>query len=53
MPLELSPDSIWLAIIQKFAKHVEDNAEKLRKHFVNFDGKQTLKVRIDTFEFGK
>lgn len=43
-PFVLSPDMIWLLISQGFARHVNNNAEALRKHFVKHDGKLTLLV---------
>jgi hypothetical protein len=51
-PFVISPDMIWLLISQGFALHVISNAEKLRKQFVNFSGKETLfvqdnRIRID------
>eukprot|EP00730_Choanoeca_flexa_P003754 TRINITY_DN11492_c6_g3_i1.p1 TRINITY_DN11492_c6_g3~~TRINITY_DN11492_c6_g3_i1.p1 ORF type:complete len:384 (+),score=111.88 TRINITY_DN11492_c6_g3_i1:67-1218(+) len=51
-PLVLSPDVIWLAIMQGFAKHVDANAEKLRSQFVDFEGKKELIVRRDNFVKG-
>jgi len=47
-PIVLSPDVIWLLISQGFAQHVNANAEKMRHHFVNFDGKLTLIVKTAT-----
>ncbi|CAB9500082.1 expressed unknown protein [Seminavis robusta] len=44
LPLELSPDSIWIAISYAFAKHVDQNAESLRKNFVQHEGKKRLLV---------
>jgi len=44
-PVVLSPDVIWLLISQGFAQHVNANAERLRRHFVSFDGKLTLIVK--------
>jgi hypothetical protein len=44
-PVVLSPDVIWLLISQGFAQHVNANAEKLRRYFVNYDGKLTLVVK--------
>lgn len=41
-PLVLSPDSIWLAVAQGFALHVEANSESLRKHFVQHEGQVTI-----------
>jgi hypothetical protein len=36
-PVVLSPDAVWLLISQGFAQHVNANAEKLRRYFVDFD----------------
>ena len=46
-PIRIKPDHIWLLIFQAFSNHVNANSEKLRRHFVNFDGKQKLIVRTD------
>ena len=43
-PIRIKPDDIWLLIVQAFSNHVNANSEKLRHYFVNFDGKQKLKV---------
>jgi hypothetical protein len=43
-PFVLSPDMIWLLISQGFSRHVAANSEKLRHHFVKFQGKTTLTV---------
>jgi len=43
-PIRIKPDDIWLLIIQSFSNHVNINSEKLREQFVNFSGKQTLKI---------
>lgn len=51
-PLVLTPDSIWLMIAQGIARHIELNAEELRHHFVEHQGKKVLKVRRDDFVFG-
>ena len=51
-PLILSPDIIWLATMQGFAKHVNKNAEKLRDMFVSHQGKKLIKVRRDDFAKG-
>ncbi|GBO54050.1 hypothetical protein APA_1998 [Pseudanabaena sp. lw0831] len=45
-PLVLTPDIIWITIAQGFAQHVNNNAEKLRSHFVQHEGKQKLVVEI-------
>lgn len=51
-PLTISPDMVWLMIVQGFALHVNENAEALRKRFVDFDGKTNLDVRRDEFVKG-
>jgi hypothetical protein len=51
-PLVLSPDQLWLVIAQGFAFHVNANAEKLRKKFVNHEGKKTIEIWRDDFVKG-
>lgn len=51
-PLVLSPDAIWMTLIQGFAIHVNQNAETLRKHFVEHDGKRHIQIRRDDFVKG-
>ena len=46
-PIRIKPDDIWLLIVQAFSNHVNSNAEKLRKYFVDFDGKKTLMVNYN------
>jgi len=48
-PLILSPDILWLMIAQGTALHVNSDPEKYREKFVNFEGKQDIIVRDDTF----
>ena len=45
-PIRIKPDDIWLLIVQCFSYHVNENSEKLRKYFVNFDGKKDLVIKI-------
>lgn len=51
-PLVLSPDMIWLLILQGLASHVNANAEALRKKFVTHNGKLVLNVKRDAFQKG-
>ena len=46
-PFTLSPDMIWLLIMQGFSQHINNNHEELRKLFVQHAGKMTLLVRND------
>ena len=49
-PVTISPDIMWLLISQGFAQHVNNNAEKLRSMFVDFEGQETLVVRRNVTE---
>jgi len=49
LPLALNPDHIWAVIAYGFAKHVDKNAEALRKNFVQHEGKKRLLVEVDHF----
>ena len=53
MPLIISPDIIWLQIVQQLGIHINQNSEKLRDKFVNFKGKKEIEVRRDYFVKGK
>jgi hypothetical protein len=46
LPLTLSPDAIWLTILQGFSHHVNANAEKLRHRLVRHEGRVTLEQKI-------
>ncbi len=43
-PLVLSPDMVWLAIVQGFARHVNENSDALRAKLVQHQGKKRLNV---------
>src|SRR3990167_723599 len=49
-PLTLSPDDVWLAILQGFALHLRENGESLRQRFVDFTGRATLSVEVHDAE---
>ena len=51
-PLCLSPDTIWLMIIQGVANHINAHAEELRPRIVSHQGKVTIQVRRDDFVKG-
>jgi hypothetical protein len=50
--LKLSPDVIWLTIIQSFARYVNNNAELLRSKFVDFEGKKGLVINRPSWTKG-
>jgi len=43
-PLVLSPDMVWVTVVQGLAQHVRNHAEQLRHHFVGHQGKLEIKV---------
>jgi hypothetical protein len=43
-PLVLSPDMIWIAVVQGLARHVKNHAERLRDRFVGHAGKLEIIV---------
>ena len=46
LPIRLTPDIIWLLIVQGFSQHVNFNSEYLRNRFVNFQNKKKLQLII-------
>jgi hypothetical protein len=52
-PISISPDMIWLLIVQGFASHVDVNSDSLREHFVKHDGKVKIIIKRDGFRKGK
>jgi hypothetical protein len=49
-PLIISPDCIWLTIVQGFGHHVNQYAEDLRGRVVRHEGKKDLCVRTASLE---
>jgi hypothetical protein len=49
-PLVLSPDSFWMAIVQGFGHHVDQNSDALRSRIVRHEGKKTLEVSTDSLD---
>ena len=48
-PVCLSPDVIWLTLMQGIARHVNENSKALRPQFVAHDGPLLIAVRRDDF----
>ena len=46
--LKITPDDVWMAIMLFFSKYADDNAEALRKAFVNHEGKKQLVIETST-----
>ena len=49
VPLTITPDMIWYLIASGTSIHINQNAEKLRKIFVNHDGKVEIEIQRDDF----
>ncbi|MCA9802943.1 MAG: DUF4419 domain-containing protein, partial [Cyanobacteria bacterium HKST-UBA02] len=45
-PLVLSPDMIWIAVVQGFAQHINNNPEKYRHRFVSHEGKLLVTASV-------
>ena len=43
-PITITPDMIWILVLQGFSRFMEKHAEKVREIFVNFSGKKELNV---------
>jgi hypothetical protein len=43
-PLVLSPDMVWVALVQGLARHVRNHAERLRDRFVGHPGKLEIAI---------
>lgn len=46
LPLTLSPDAIWLTIVQGFSHHINNHAEALRGRLVRHEGRRELVEKI-------
>jgi Domain of unknown function (DUF4419) len=44
--LVLRPDDVWLSILTQFSMFVNANAEQLRAHFVDHEGKKQLSIDV-------
>lgn len=51
LPLTLSPDIIWIAILQGFARHVRVNAAQLEGRLMSHPGKHVIEIVISTTEW--
>ena len=49
LPIRLTPDIIWLLIVQGFSHHVNYNSKELREKFLNFEGKKKLEIIIPKY----
>ena len=43
-PITVTPDMIWILVLQGFSRFTEKYAEQVREKFVNFEGKKDLKI---------
>jgi hypothetical protein len=52
-PLVISPDVIWLMILQGFSTHIELNKAKYQYSLVDFEGIKRIDIKRDDFVRGK
>jgi len=43
-PITVSPDMIWLLILQGYSKFMDKYSELVREKYVNFNGQKTIKI---------
>ena len=43
-PINISPDMIWLLVLQGFARFMDKYSELVREKYVNFKGKKTINI---------
>lgn len=48
-PIVISPDMIWLLIMQGASLHIQENKDSLKRKLVNFENSKEFKVRRDSF----
>ena len=46
-PITITPDMLWILILQGFSRFMEKYADKVREKFVNFSGKKDLTILRD------
>ncbi len=51
LPLSLSPDMIWLAILQGFTRHVKVHATELEGRLMNQPGKHVIRVVVHQLDW--
>ena len=44
-PIVISPDMIWILILQGYSRFMDKYSELVREKYVNFEGKKTLNVK--------
>jgi len=49
-PVILSPDIIWLTLIEGFSSHINRDPEKYRNLIVNFKDKKKLEILLDHYD---
>jgi len=49
-PFRITPDMVWLMILQGVSKHIHYNKDELQSELVNFTGTQKISVRRDLFK---
>ncbi len=52
-PLVLSPDVIWVTIVQGLARHIHLNPEKYRSLLVQHEGRRKLQIEVREIDWSK
>ena len=45
-PINVSPDMIWILVLQGFSRFMDKYSELVREKYVNFEGKKTIHIEL-------
>jgi hypothetical protein len=51
LPLVLTPDHIWLLIVQAVSRHINTNSEALRHRFVAHEGQKVIHIKSSSLDW--
>ena len=52
-PITISPDMIWILILQGYSRFMDKYSEKVRNEYVNFEGKKNISIKREELVFEK
>ena len=52
-PITISPDMIWILILQGYSRFMDKYSEKVRNKYVNFEGKKNISIKREGLVFEK
>ena len=50
-PITISPDMIWILILQGYSRFMDKYSEKVRNKYVNFEGKKNISIKREGLVF--